>query len=362
MILIISILLIMLFVFSVSLTWRIGCLILLLLVWSSYSLKHINPGLEWVYWLVLGVLCFVWIISLPRYLPLKRDRIRHYYLNKQNKIKRPPFHHWLLNAILPEEELCNIGIKFSKFVAPMIGIGKGLKENLKFAKANGTLKNMLRSYWKLERNFENPMSAAYVQGLNQFLKEKNRSFYLIRPKNYNRDRTYPLIVFCHGYLGNWKLYTGVLSELENCIIISIGTQDLSGIFLEDEVKEIHNLYIPLLRSMGYKIHHEDVTIMGLSNGRSAVGEAYKKYSKLFKNIVYISTRIKETFPIPSKVLIVGGDQDPSAVSMINGYKAIRQNKVDVRMIMIKDATHFAIATHYKWITNFLNKELGLVRS
>ena len=359
---IVSILIIMLFLFSVSLTWRIGCLILLLLVWSSYSLKHINPGFEWVYWLVLGVLCFVWIISLPRYGPLKKDRIRHYYLYKQSNIKRPPFHHWLLNVILPEDELCNIGIKFSKFVAPMIGIGKGLKENLKFAKANGTLKNMLRPYWKLERNFENPMSAAYVQGINQFFKEKNKTFYLIRPKNYNKDKTYPLVVFCHGYLGNWKLYAGVLSGLENCIAISIGTHDLSGIFLEDEVKEIHNLYIPLLRSMGYKIQTDNITIMGLSNGRSAVGEVYKKYYHLFKNIVYISTWIKENFPIPSKVLIVGGDKDPSAVSMIKGYETILQSNNKAKMLMIKDATHFAIATHYKRITNFLNKELGLVRS
>lgn len=362
MLIAVSILIVMIFLYSVSLTWRIGCLILLLLVWSSYSLKHINPGFEWVYWLVLGVLCFVWIISLPRYLPFRRDLIRHYYLNKKNQIRRPPFHHWLLNAILPEEELCNIGIKFSKIAAPKMGIGKGLRENLKFAKFNGTLKNMLRPYWKLERNFENPMSAAYVQGLNQFLKEKNRSFYLIRPKNYNRDRTYALIVFCHGYLGNWKLYTGVLSELENCIVISIGTQDLTGIFLENEVKEIHNLYLPLLQRMGYKIQLDNITIMGLSNGRSAIGEVYKKYSHLFKNIVYISTWIKETFPISSNILIVGGDKDPSALSMINGYEAIRQSNGKAKMLMIKDATHFAIATHYKQITNFLNKEIRLVKS
>ena len=220
--------------------------------------------------------------SLPRYLPFRRDRIRHYYLNKKNKIKRTPFHHWFLNAFLPEDELCNIGIKFSTFVAPKMGIGKGLKENLKFANANGTLKNMLRPYWRLERNFENPVSAAYVQGLNQFFKEKNKSFYLIRPNNYNKDKTYPLVLFCHGYLGNWKLYTGVLSGLENCIIISIGTQDLSGIFLEDEVKEIHYLYIPLLQRMGYKVCLDDVTIMGLSNGRSAIDEAYKRYSHFLR--------------------------------------------------------------------------------
>ena len=47
--------------------------------------------------------------------------------------------------------------------------------------------------------------------------------------------------------------------------------------------------------------------------------------------------------------------------MINGYEAILQNKGNVRMMMIKDGTHFAIATHYKQIIGFLNKEIGLLR-
>ena len=343
-------------------TWRIGSVIMLLLIWKDYIFNHINPSLDGVYWLILGVFSFGLILSFPRYWSGKNDKIRHYYFNEEGKIKRSPVHHWLLNAILPEDELCNIGIKFSKFVAPMMDIGKGLRENLEFAKANGTLQNMLWPYWKLERNFENPMSAAYVQGINQFLKENNRSFYLILPRHYRKDRSYPLVVFCHGYMGNWKLYTGVLSGLENCIVISIGTKDLTGIFHEDEVKEIHNLYIPLLRSMGYKIQTDNITIMGLSNGGSAVTEAYQKFSHLFRNIIFISTWIRQTFPVRSKVLIIGGDKDPSAFSMINGYEGIIRNNGWISMLMIKDATHFAIATHYKRITNFLNKELGFVRS
>lgn len=330
-----------------------------MIIWQGYIVNHINPNFEWAYWVILVFLGFGLIFSLPRYFTRKKDRIRHYYLDKKNKIRRSPIHHWFLNAILPEEELCNIGIKFSKIAAPMIGIGNGLKENLKFAKANGTLKNMLRPYWKLERNFENPMSAAYVQGLNQFLKENHRSFYVILPKNYNKDHSYPLVVFCHGYMGNWKLYTGVLSGLENCIVLCLGTNDLSGIFFEEEVKEIHNLYIPLLRRMGYKVRLDEVSIMGLSNGGSAVSEAYNKFSYLFRHIVFISTWIRQTFTVQSKVLILGGDKDPSAASMMNGYEAIKRNNGKVSILLLKDATHFAIATHYKQITNFLNKELGL---
>lgn len=186
--------------FSVSMTWRIGVIIILLIIWQSYILTHINPDFEWIYWILLGLFCLVFMLSLPRYFPRKKDRIRHYYLNKENKIRRPPIHHWFLNAILPEEELCNIGISASKIASSWMGIGNGLKENIKFAKENGTLKNMLKPYWKLERNFENPMSAAYVQGLNQVFNKNNKSFYLILPKNFNKDRAYPLVVFCHGYL------------------------------------------------------------------------------------------------------------------------------------------------------------------
>jgi len=296
---------------------------------------------------------------MPRFSALPTDRVHHYYVNKEGETAAPPIHHWLLNALLPEEELCNIGIKASKIAGPMVGIGQSLMRNLSVEQERGTLSEMLKPYCNLSSSLENPMSAAYVQGLNQIVGESNRSFYLIHPKHYDKNKSYPLVVFCHGYMGNWKLYNGMLMGLDNCIVLSIGTLDLSGIFFDDEIKEIHSLYIPLLGKLGYKIQKDNISIMGLSNGGSAVNEAYHRFSQSFKNIVFISTPLYHTYPIHSKVLIIGGALDPSAPGMQNGYRDIKRNGGNVALYWNEKGTHFIFTAEKDKIIDFLNVELGL---
>jgi len=91
-----------------------------------------------------------------------------------------------------------------------------------------------------------------------------------KPTHYNKSKTYPLIVFCHGYLGNWKLYQGILGDFDNAIVLNIGTTDLSGIFNQSDIGRIFSFYIPALERMGYKIDHKQLHLVGLSNGGSAI--------------------------------------------------------------------------------------------
>lgn len=354
-----SIILAVLFFIILSWEWRILLIMLIVFIWRVQIYNFITPFWHWGYVALWGVLCLVLLVSLPRYFALPSDRIRHYYLNKENQIKLPPIHHWLLNALVPEEELCNFGILTAKTAGPKMGIGQGLMNNLWVEKERGTLKDMTNPYKRLASKFENPMSAAYVQGLNQVVGENNKSFYVIRPKHYDKSKSYPLVVFCHGYMGNWKLYNGVLMGLDNCIVLSIGTHDLSGIFFDDEIREIHNLYIPLLERMGYKIQIDNITLMGLSNGGSAVNEAYRHFSHLFKNIVFISTPLHHSYPIKSKVLVIGGGKDPSAPGMQTGYQAIQRNNGKVARYWKEDGTHFIFAIDQDEIATFLNTELNL---
>lgn len=357
--LVISIILVFLFFITVSREWHILLIMLLVFVWKVQIYNFITPYWKWGYAALWGVLLLALSVSLPRYFTFPSDRVRHYYLNKEDKIKSPPIHHWLLNALLPEEELCNIGILTANIAGPSIGIGNGLMNNLTTEKKRGKLGNMIKSYDRLGDKLENPLSAAYVQGLNQFVGEKNKSFYVVRPEHYDKNKAYPLVVFCHGYLGNWKLYNGVLMGLKNCIVLSIGTRDLSGIFFDDEIREIYNLYIPLLERLGYKIQTDNITLMGLSNGGSAVNEAYRHFSNLFKNIVFISTPLHHSYPIKSKVIVIGGGKDPSAPGMQSGYESILKNKGKATKYWKEDGTHFIFAIEPDEITAFLNTELHL---
>ncbi len=357
--LILSIVIIGLFILCVSIEWRIVLIMLMVLVWKVQISGFLASYWKWGYltlWCVLGIAL---LLSLPRYFALPTDRVRHYYLNKQGEIKLPPVHHWLLNALLPEEELCNLGIIGAKVAGPLVGIAQPLMDNLHIEQDRGTLNKMLTPYKALSGGFENPMSSAYVQSLNEFVHENNKSFYLIRPKHYDKDKAYPLVVFCHGYLGNWKLYNGILMGLENCIVLSIGTHDLSGIFFDNDIREIKNLYIPLIEKMGYKIQADNITLMGLSNGGSAVNEAYRHFSPSFKNIVFISTPLYHSYPINSKVLVIGGGLDPSAPGMVSGYNKLLNNRGKVARFWIEKGTHFIFAINKDEIVDFLNTELDL---
>ncbi len=354
-----TLLLVVLFFLTVSLEWHIILIMLLVLVWRQPVKKFLTSYWNWGYvalWCVLGV---AFIFSLPRYFALPSDRVRHYYVNKEGKTKLPPIHHWLLNAVLPEEELCNFGMKTARIAGPMAGLGKGLMQNYEVEQQRGTLSKMLQPYRRLSNSFENPMSAAYVQGMNDVLGTNDKSFYVIRPKHFDKEKSYPLVVFCHGMLGNWKLYNGILKDLDNCVVLLIGTRDLSGIFSDDELKEIHSLYIPMLEDMGYRVEQDNISILGLSNGGSAVNEAYRHFSSKFKNIVFISTPLHHSYAIPSKVLIIGGALDPSAPGMTEGYNGIRRRRGDVARYWKEDGTHYIFATESDSVIPFLNKELGL---
>lgn len=346
-------------VLSASFEWRIVLVMLLVLVWRKHICGFLAGYCTWGYTALWVVLFAGFVVSLPRYFAWPTDRVRHYYISNDGDITLPPLHHWLLNVVLPEEELCNIGIMTARFAGPMVGIKSALMDNLREERERGTLKRMMTPYSALSKSFESPMSAAYVQGLNQTVGENHRSFYLIRPKHYEKGRAYPLVVFCHGYMGNWKLYNGVLKGLDKCIVISIGTQDLSGIYFDEEIRSIHSLYIPLLEKMGYKIEPDNVSVMGLSNGGSAVNEAYRHFSGKFANIVFISTPLHHTYPIRPHVLIIGGALDPSAPGMNSGYRQIKKNGGQVSRYWKEDGTHFIFATEKDSIVDYLNTHLGL---
>ena len=133
--------------------------------------------------------------------------------------------------------------------------------------------------------------------------------HLIKPKNYDENKEYPVVFFMHGFLGNWKLYTGVLKGLEDCIVLCVGTHTWSGIYTKNDINALFKKQIPFLENMGYKVDKNNLHIMGLSNGGSAVNVAYNGYSNKFKTITFKSTGIHQSYSIASKVLLIGGGKD-----------------------------------------------------
>ena len=161
----------------------------------------------------------------------------------------------------------------------------------------------------------------------------------------------------HGYLGNWKLYTGVLKGLEDCIVLCVGTHTWSGIYTKNDINALFKKQIPFLENMGYKVDKNNLHIMGLSNGGSAVNVAYNGFSNKFKTITFISTGIHQTYPIASKVLLIGGGKDHSAGTLQGAYRTLKNNGGKTDLFWDDEETHFILVNQTDEIINFVKKNL-----
>mgnify|MGYP004646378433 FL=1 len=120
-------------------------------------------------------------------------------------------------------------------VISMMGVGDTLIAQANQDIANGKIHNFFTPYDNL--GIDNPMSGVYVQAFNEAFETNDRALYICEPKvdenvRWSKENgfKYPLVIFCHGYLGNWQLYLGIWKDLNNCIVLSIGTRSMSGIF------------------------------------------------------------------------------------------------------------------------------------
>ena len=99
-------------------------------------------------------------------------------------------------------------------------------------------------------------------------------------------------------------------------------------------------------------------IMGLSNGGTAVNVAYNKFSNHFKSITFISTGIHQTYPIKSKVLMIGGGHDSSAGSLPPAARAFKKQGSPYSIYWDKKETHYILVNQADEICNYLNQEFS----
>lgn len=197
---------------------------LLALVWR----KEIKAKKVWGYKAVMGVLLIVMLCVLPRYRYNTSDRVQLIYQDQNGNPEYPPITHYLVNVFLPEEDICNFGIWGTRIVPKVIPLTNWILEEFNYDDEKGNISKFMRPYNRLNWNGLFMMSGTTSQVFNMLgLGEKTQSVYLIKPKNYDSEKIYPVVFFMHGFLGNWKLYQGVLKGLEDCIVLSVGTETWS---------------------------------------------------------------------------------------------------------------------------------------
>lgn len=348
-----TIILAILFFFFTSWFYKIIMLILLARVWRH----EIKAKRMWGYKAVMIALCVALFCVLPRYRYNTSDRVQLIYQDQKGNAIRPPITHYLINVFLPEEEMCNFCIWGAKIAPKAIPLSGWILDEFKQEDKKGNISCFERPFNRLNWNGLFMMSGTTSQVLNMYGIDNTQSVYLIKPKGYDKNKKYPVVFFMHGFLGNWKLYQGIFKDLEDCIVLSIGTKTWSGIFTKNDISSLFTKQIPFLENLGYKIDKNNLHIIGLSNGGSASNVAYQSFSKQFKTITFISTGIKQTYPISSKVLFIGGGKDHSSGSLYGAYRTLKNQGSKTNIYWDKDETHFILVNQTDEIIEFLNKNL-----
>lgn len=330
-------------------TWYYRMILLLLAVtvfWRKSIRQWMTSHTPRLYPVVVAVLVVAVLLFMPK--PYSFGRVKLYYQDEQGQRTHAPLLQCACNALLPKEEIMNIGMHCA-FVGSRI-----VQRNDFFG---SRVSNFYAPYSALEQNLNTTMSGIYAQAFCEFGVQKSRSVYVICPKHYDHNKTYPLVVFCHGYLGNWQLYNGIWRDLENCIVLSIGTNDLSGIFHDREIGSIFTQQIPFLESLGYKIDMDQLHLIGLSNGGSACNVAYNQYGDKFKSISAISTISFYTGKGKRKCMVnlLGGKDCANYIENEKQYKAMG---MDVACYYEKEDNHFFAINHRKEMIAFLNKRMN----
>ncbi len=346
-------LLVLLFLLLASWFYRTIVLTLVACVWRK-RIKAVRP---WAFKMVMGIMVVGLYVSLPRYRYDANDRVRLIYQDKEGNPKLPPLTHWAFNALFPEEEICNAGIIGGAVLPEVVPIGGRIMKDFHRDLWQGKLLNFYAPYSNLNWSLNFPMSGTTAQLFREAGVDNEQSVYVIRPKNYDEDKAYPVVFFMHGYLGNWKLYNGILKDLDDCIVMGVGTRDLSGIFTHKDISELFTRQLPFLEKLGMKVDKDNLHIIGLSNGGTATNVAYNNFSRQFKTITFISTGIHQTHRIRSKVLLIGGSKDPSSASMPSAYNRLKRNGTAVEKYWQDDEGHFIFVNDREEIVDFLNANL-----
>lgn len=335
--------------------------------WCIFSRKKWGRMVARHSWKVMMALLAAQLwISLPRFRTGSDDRLQLYYLNDQGERVSTPVSHWLFNVLVPEEEIMNLGVWSARFgggIAERLGIGGTMMEQFRDDEAQGKIDNFYAPYRNLDIKSLSLVSATTSQAFNDLsIGSKTKAVYVLRPTNYDKEKYYPVVFFCHGYLGNWKLYQGLFTGMDDCLVVSCGTKGLSGIFSHDDISGLLNDIIPMLEREGYKINQGAVHLIGLSNGGTAGEVAQSSFPNRFKSITYISTGIHNTGKTKCTINLIGGGKDPSSSTMYPAYRTLKKNGTKANILWYDDESHFVLVNKVSEIMSFILHDAGLSRT
>ena len=149
-----TILLILFFFLLASWQYRILTLLLLVVVWRD-AFRSVQ---RWLYPSALIVLLIGIYWTLPRYRYGSSDRVQLLYQDQEGQVVHPPLSHYLVNALIPEEEAMNVCIYGVRCVGKLPQLSNWLVDDFKKDDKQGKVSNFYSPINSLNRSGEFPMS------------------------------------------------------------------------------------------------------------------------------------------------------------------------------------------------------------
>ena len=353
----------LLFLFVATLFYKTVCVMLILVIWRQ-DVRNSIPS-KWRTWGLRGLWALLVLtlwIGMPRYRTGSHDRVRLLYIDDQGEPMRPPLIQYLLATLLPEREIVNAGLKLLPLTTPLLQghshLAGTLLRQAQDDMASGKIYNFFEPYDHL--GGDNPMSGCYAQTFNDMLGTNYRVAFLCRPTHYDASKRYPLIVFCHGYLGNWQLYQGIWRDFDKAIVLSIGTRGMDGVFAQSHINEIFSFYLPMLERQGFQIDRSHIHLAGLSNGGTAIDAAmHSRHAADFESLTTISCNLGSSRRVACQVNFIGGGQDPSANKEPAECRQLKRMGVDADLYFPPDENHFVLVNRREEIMAFLKHRTNL---
>ena len=142
-------------------------------------------------------------------------------------------------------------------------------------------------------------------------------------------------------------------------IIPEGTTEISN-YAFDDCRTLESIVIPeSVTEIGYAAFFRCTSLKSIIIPESVtkIGEAAFVGCSSLESIAFVSTGIHQTYPISSKVLLIGGQLDHSAGSLPGAYKTLKSNGTQTDIYWNKEASHFAFFIDQKEILEFINKNI-----
>jgi hypothetical protein len=238
------------------------------------------------------------------------DYIQSIYFETKTRTKiKEPFIPFLTNVI-GEGDIMAVVSLASYFTPENHLKNYAIGDVIKYNKSTYFVNNNFHTFYRKMEPKKTPPHNVPFQIMQDMGYYKGTSHYYLHVPNTGNLKDKEVVVFCHGYAGNWLLYPELFAKYTNAIIIAVETPSFSGYFSKKVMNNIINTVLPHAYEQ-IEISYKKPHLVGLSAGGSAINTSIVSYPNKFKSFTILSASLKNTPRTNQKVNIIYGSNDKS---------------------------------------------------